>query len=150
MPDSASLHEALDQLAADASALQHCLRRAPIDCARVLTARIAEAQALAADALQLFLDLERESARGRAYLLRLDHLARTAKDAQDASAELTAALARAVENERRRRDATTSPPVLLRPTPQQLVASAANLLDGLLSPLREQPRPTDAPAPPAR
>lgn len=54
MPDSASLHEALDELAADASALQQCLRRAPIDCARVLTARIAEAQALASDALQLF------------------------------------------------------------------------------------------------
>ncbi|MFD4257605.1 hypothetical protein ACFWR9_08230 [Streptomyces sp. NPDC058534] len=150
MPDSAGLHEALDQIAADAHALQQCLRRTPIACARVLTARIVEAHALAAAALQLFLDLEREPARDQAHLLHLNHLARTAKTAQDASAELTAALARAVENECRRRDATTTPPVLLRPTPQQFVTSAADLLDGLLSQPREQPRQSAAPMPPAR
>ncbi|MEV8125390.1 hypothetical protein AB0P07_15010 [Streptomyces sp. NPDC085944] len=150
MPESASLHAALDQLAADATALQQRLRRTPVDGVQVLIARITEAQALAAAALRLFLDLEREQPRDQAHLLRLDHLARTAKAAQDASAELTAALARAVENERRRRDATTSPPVLLRPTPQQFAASAADLLDGLLPAPPEQPRPTDAPVPPAR
>ncbi|MFG3154037.1 hypothetical protein ACGF7W_18575 [Streptomyces sp. NPDC048219] len=150
MPDHASLHEALDQLASDAAALQQRLRRTPVDGTQVLTARITEAQALAANALRLFLDLERETPRDQAHLRRLDHLARTAKTAQDASAELTAALARAVENERRRQDAATSPPVLLRPTPQQFVTSAADLLDGLLSPPPEQPRPTDAPVPPAR
>ncbi|MER5440845.1 hypothetical protein [Streptomyces sp. NPDC002790] len=149
MPDPAGLHEALGQIAADAHALRQRLRRTPTDGARVLTARIVEAQALAAAALHLFLDLEREPAHSQAHLLHLSHLARTAKTAQDASAELTAALARAVENECRRRDATTSPPVLLRPTPQQFITSAADLLDGLPSPPRDQLRPSAAPMPPA-
>ncbi|MER5440113.1 hypothetical protein [Streptomyces sp. NPDC002790] len=149
MPDSASRHEALDQIAADAHALRQRLRRTPTDGARVLTARIVEAQALAATALHLFLDLEREPAHSQAHLLHLDQLARTAKTAQDASAELTTALSRAVENECRRRDATTSPPVFLRPTPQQFITSAADLLDGLPPP-RERPRPSAAPVPPAR
>ncbi|GAA2647543.1 hypothetical protein [Streptomyces lunalinharesii] len=150
MPEFAGHYEALDQIAADATALQQCLRRTPIGCSRVLTDRVVEAQALAAAALQLFLDLEREPTRDQAHLLCLDLLARAAKAAQDASAELTAALARAVENERRRRDATTSPPVLLRPTPQQFVTSAADLLDGLLSSHRELPRLSAAPVPSAR
>lgn len=150
MPDTAGLHEALDRIAADAYALQQRLRTIPTDCTQVLTTRVVEAQALAAAALQLFPDLEREPARDHAHLLRLNQLARTAKAAQDAGAELTAALARAIENERRRRSATTSPPVLLRPTPQQFVTSAADLLDGLLSPQWEQPRPSATPVPPAR
>lgn len=140
MPDSESHHEALDQIAGDAHALRQRLRRTPTDSARMLTARIVEAQALAATALRLFLDLERKAARDEEHLLHLNHLARTAKTAQDASAELTAALSRAVENESRRRNATTSPPVLLRPTPQQFIASAADLLNGLPA----------APVPPAR
>ncbi|MFF3640349.1 hypothetical protein [Streptomyces sp. NPDC002564] len=140
MPDSAGHHEALDQIAADAHALRQRLRRTPTDGARMLTARIVEAQALAATALRLFLDLERKAAHDQEHLLHLDHLARTAKTAQDASAELTAALSRAVENESRRRNATTSPPVLLRPTPQQFIASAADLLNGLPA----------VPAPPTR
>ncbi|MFF5556965.1 hypothetical protein RI578_09920 [Streptomyces sp. BB1-1-1] len=156
MPETLSAHDALDQIAADARSLQQSLRHTPIDCARVLTARVIEAQALAANALHLFLGLELEPSHdSSAQLLRLDRVARTAKAAQDASAELTAALARAVENQRRRAYAATSPPVLLRPTPQQFVASAADLLDGLLTlcrPLRRdhsQPPAALVPAPPA-
>ncbi|HEY9327339.1 MAG TPA: hypothetical protein VIS09_03695 [Streptomyces sp.] len=79
-------------------------------------------------------------------------MARIAKAAQDASAELTAALTRAIENQQRRTGAATSPPVLLRPTPQQFVASAADLLDGLLAALcdalrRDHSQPPAAPAP---
>ncbi|MFJ8978749.1 hypothetical protein [Streptomyces sp. NPDC102282] len=134
MPESSGPHEALDQITADARALQQSLHHTPIDCARVLTDRVTEAQALAAGALHLFLGLEREASHDpSARLLRLDRVARTAKAAQDASAELTAALARVVENQRRRADAPTSPPVLIRPTPQQFIASAADLLDGLLA-----------------
>ncbi|MFD8117921.1 hypothetical protein [Streptomyces microflavus] len=155
MPESSSPHEAVGRIAADARALQQCLRHAPIDCAQVLTDRVTEAQALAASALHLFLDLEREPSHdSSAHLLRLDRAARTAKAAQDASAELTAALARAVENQRRRADAPTSPPVVLRPTPQQFVASAADLLDGLLAQchalLRDHSQPPAVPVPLAR
>lgn len=155
MPESSSTHEAVDRIAADARALQQCLCHAPIDCAQFLTDRVTEAQALAASALHLFLDLEREPSHdSSAHLLRLDRAARTAKAAQDASAELTAALVRAVENQRRRADAPTSPPVVLRPTPQQFVASAADLLDGLLAQChalrRDHSQPPDVPEPPAR
>ncbi|WP_145502694.1 hypothetical protein [Streptomyces sp. CFMR 7] len=144
----------MDRIAADARALQHCLRNAPIDCAKVLTDRVSEAQARAVGALHLFLDLE-PSHHSSAHLLRLDRTARTAKAAQNASAELTAAaLARAAENQRRRADAPTSPPVLLRPTPQQFVASAADLLDGLLAQChalrRDHSQPPAVPVPPAR
>ncbi|MEV3950104.1 hypothetical protein AB0K57_20970 [Streptomyces halstedii] len=127
----------------------------PIDRAQVLTDRVTEAQALAADALHLFLGLEREPSHdSSAHLLRLDRAARTAKAAQDASAELTASLARAVENQRRRADAPTSPPALLPPTPQQFVASAGDLLDGLLALChalrRDHFQPPAVPVPPAR
>ncbi|MFJ9085745.1 hypothetical protein ACIRL3_25320 [Streptomyces sp. NPDC102384] len=150
MPDSSSPHEVLDQIAADARALQQSLRHTPIGCARALTTRSVEAQALAAAALQLFLELEQEPPHDPpAHLLLLDRVARTAKAAQDASAELTAALSRAVENQQRRAGATTSPPVLLRPTPQQFVTSAADLLDACHAPRRDHsPQPT-APVPPA-
>ncbi|HBF85279.1 MAG TPA: hypothetical protein DD420_36740 [Streptomyces sp.] len=156
MPDAPSSHEFLDQIAADARDLRRSLRNAPVDCARVLTARVVEAQALATAALHLFLALEREVPRDPStHLSRLDRVARIAKAAQDASAELTAALTRAIENQQRRADAATSPPVLLRPTPQQFVASAADLLDGLLALCdalrRDHSQPPAAPAPaPAR
>ncbi|MFD6033534.1 hypothetical protein ACFWHF_03185 [Streptomyces griseoincarnatus] len=60
-------------------------------------------------------------------LLLLHHVAQIAKAAQD-SAELTAALARAVENQRRQAAATSRRVVLNGPTPQQLIESAADLL----------------------
>ncbi|WP_326731786.1 hypothetical protein [Streptomyces phaeochromogenes] len=121
----------------------------------MLTARVVQAQVLATAALHLFLGLEQEPSHDpSAHLLRLGRVARTAKAAQDASAELTAALARAVENQQRRAASATSPPVLIRPTPQQFVASAVDLLDGLLSLChahrRDHSQPPAAPAPPAR
>ncbi|WP_420036005.1 hypothetical protein ACN2WE_30705 [Streptomyces sp. cg28] len=131
MPESASHHDSLARIAGDAQALRQRLRRAPIDGAPVLADRIIQAQELAATALRLLLDLARNATHDQEHLLHLDHLARITKTAQDVSAELTAALSRAVENECRRRNATTSPPVLLRPTPQQFIDFALDLLDGL-------------------
>lgn len=61
-------------------------------------------------------------------LLLLHHVAQIAKAAQDSAAELTAALARAVENQRRQAAATSRRVVLNGPTPQQLIESAADLL----------------------
>ncbi|MGX1115923.1 hypothetical protein RKD37_001286 [Streptomyces ambofaciens] len=54
---------------------------------------------------------------------------RSPRAAQDAAAELTAALARAVENQRRQAAATSRRVVLIGPTPQQFIESAADLLD---------------------
>ncbi|ROQ70144.1 hypothetical protein EDD93_4651 [Streptomyces sp. 840.1] len=48
MSESSSPHEGLAHIAADARALRQSLRHTPIDCARVLTDRATEAQALAA------------------------------------------------------------------------------------------------------
>lgn len=66
----------------------------------------------------------------------------------------TAALARAAENQRRKADAPTSPPVPLRLSPQQFVASAADLLDGLLAQChalrRDHSQSPAVPVPPAR
>ncbi|WP_327669565.1 MULTISPECIES: hypothetical protein [unclassified Streptomyces] len=52
-----------------------------------------------------------------------------AKAAQDASAELTAALARSAQNRRRHAATTSAPVVLIGPSPQQFITSAADLLD---------------------
>ncbi|MFE5077638.1 hypothetical protein [Streptomyces halstedii] len=57
-------------------------------------------------------------------LLSLERLAQIAKAAQDAGAELTAALARAVENQRRCVAASSGRVVVIGPSPKQLIASA--------------------------
>ncbi|MFE0796301.1 hypothetical protein [Streptomyces mutabilis] len=99
--------------------------------ASALAARITDAQGLAGTALRLFLTL---SPRGIAALpygpaapspRRADRQGR----AQDAAAELSAALACAVENQRRQADAASRWVVLIGPTPQQFIESAADLLD---------------------
>ncbi|MBT3152378.1 hypothetical protein HTV45_16080 [Streptomyces sp. CHD11] len=50
-----------------------------------------------------------------------------------ADAELTAALARAVENQRRQTHATSCRVVLIGPAPQQFIESAVGLLDRILA-----------------
>jgi hypothetical protein len=95
-----------------------------------LAARITDAQALARTALRLSLDLTQGRPHTTAEeLLLLDRVAQIAKAGQDAGAELTAALARATENQRRCADAASGPVVLIDPSPQQFIASAADLLD---------------------
>lgn len=66
-------------------------------------------------------------------LLLLHCVAQIAKAAQDAAAELAAALARGVENQRRQAAATSLRVVLIGPTPQQFIESAADLLDRILA-----------------
>ncbi|MFI9496217.1 hypothetical protein ACIG8K_32380 [Streptomyces halstedii] len=65
------------------------------------------------------------------------HPARTERHQLDqiarAGAELTAALARAVENQRRQTHATSCRVVLIGPAPQQFIESAAGLLDRILA-----------------
>ncbi|MFD4611937.1 hypothetical protein ACFWOT_28475 [Streptomyces sp. NPDC058440] len=56
-------------------------------------------------------------------------LAQIEKAAQDAAAELTTALARDVENQRRRADARSERVVPIGPTPQQFIEPTADLLD---------------------
>ncbi|MFJ7969477.1 hypothetical protein [Streptomyces sp. NPDC096324] len=65
----------------------------------------------------------------REVLLLLDHVAQIAKAAQGAGAELAAALARAVENQRRRAHAASARIVLIGPSPRQFIESATDLLD---------------------
>lgn len=128
--DRSTLTEALDRIVADALVLHRALRTNAIDRAHALAARITDAQDLASAALRLFLDLAQHTPHTTAgELLLLDHIAQIAKAAQDASAELTAALARAVENQRRRANATKGPAILIRPSPQQFIESATDLLD---------------------
>ncbi|MFE2511911.1 hypothetical protein ACFXC9_26155 [Streptomyces naganishii] len=128
--DRSTLTEALDRIVADALVLHRALRTNTIGHAHALAARITDAQDLASAALRLFLDLAQHTPHTTAgELLLLDHIAQIAKAAQDASAELTAALARAVENQRRRANATTGPAVLIRPSPQQFIESTTDLLD---------------------
>lgn len=134
MPDRSAPHEALDQVTADALALHRALFPGLIYSAHVLTVRITDAQALASTAIQLFLDLEQGAPRAPSVTpLLLDRVAHIAKAAQDAGAELTAALARAAENQRRRHEAASKPAILVGPSPRQFIESAINLLDGLLA-----------------
>jgi hypothetical protein len=130
VPDRSAPTEALDRITADALTLHQALCTNSIGHAHALAARITDAQGIAGAALRLFLDLAQHTPHTTAgELLLLDHVAQIAKAAQDASAELTAALARAVENQRRRTDATTGSAVLIRPSPQQFIESATDLLD---------------------
>ncbi|MFD4177253.1 hypothetical protein [Streptomyces anulatus] len=69
--------------------------------------------------------------------------------------DLSASFAlRTVENQRRRAAAPTSPPAPPRPTPQQFVASAADLFDDLValchSLRRDHSQPPAVPVPSAR
>ncbi|MGP3756877.1 hypothetical protein [Streptomyces sp. IBSNAI001] len=98
--------------------------------ARAVATWITEAQDLSRSALGILLDLTPARSHTTAEdLLLLDRLAQIAKVAQDAGAELASALARSVENERRCAAAPSGPVVVLGPSPQQLIASAADLLD---------------------
>ncbi|MFD3580862.1 hypothetical protein [Streptomyces sp. NPDC058683] len=88
------------------------------------------AQELASAALRLFLDFARYTPQhSSADLLLLERVAQIAKAAQDAGAELTAALARAMENRRRQAETASGRVVLVGPSPQQFIASATDLLD---------------------
>ncbi|MGW2689569.1 hypothetical protein ACWC6I_41250 [Streptomyces sp. NPDC001414] len=129
MPDSTNPDPHLTRIASEASALQHALRRGPTDRASVLATRINDAQQLASTAVRLFLTLGAQASPPTpADLLHLHQVAQIAKAAQDAAAELAAALARGVENQRRA-DTASGRVVLIGPTPQQFIASAADLLD---------------------
>lgn len=131
MPDPTTPAPVLARIASDASSLHHALRIRPADRgASTLAARITDAQQLCGSALQLFLVLSPQGALpSPADLLLLHQVAQIAKAAQDAAAELTAALARGVENQHRQAEATSGRVVLIGPTPQQFIESAADLLD---------------------
>lgn len=131
MPDPTSPAPVLARISSEASCLHQTLCVLPADRgASTLAARITDAQHLAGTALRLFLTLSPQASRpSPTDLLLLHHVAQIAKAAQDAAAELTAALARAVENQRRQVAATSRRVVLIGPTPQQFIESAADLLD---------------------
>ncbi|MGW9356386.1 hypothetical protein [Streptomyces diastaticus] len=131
MPDSTSPAPVLARIASDASCLRQALRVHSADRdASTLAARITDAQELASTALRLFLTLSPQASRpSPGDLLLLHRVAQIAKAAQDATAELTAALARAMENQHRQAAATSRRVVLIGPTPQQFIESAADLLD---------------------
>ncbi|WP_405893299.1 hypothetical protein OG612_28905 [Streptomyces sp. NBC_01527] len=130
MPDRPTPVETLDRITTDALTLHRALRTNATNHTHALTERITEAQALAGTALQLFHDLAQPTPQATsADLQLLDRVAQITKAAQDAGAELTAALARAVENQRRRKDAASGPVVLIGPSPQQFIESATDLLD---------------------
>ncbi|MFE6160003.1 hypothetical protein ACFQ7F_13945 [Streptomyces sp. NPDC056486] len=130
MPDRFPPAETLDRITADALALHRTLRTPAADHTATLTARITDAHELAGSARRLFLDLaEHTPQHSSADLLLLERVAQIAKAAQDAGAELTAAIARAVENRRRAADATSGRVVLIGPSPQQFIESATDLLD---------------------
>ncbi|MFD6434352.1 hypothetical protein [Streptomyces venezuelae] len=133
MPDPATQAPDLARIASHASCLHHALRVHSTDRgASTLAAQIADVQQLADTALQLFLALSPQASRpSPPDLLLLHHVAQIAKAAQDAAAELAAALARGVENQRRQAHAASGPVVLLGPTPQQFIESAADLLDDI-------------------
>lgn len=129
MPDRSIPAQTLDRITTDALALHRALRTSTTD-QRALTARITETQDLADTALYLFRVLaQRTPHTTSADLLLLERVAHIVKTAQDAGAELAAALARAVENRRRRADAVSQPVVLIGPSPQQFIESATDLLD---------------------
>lgn len=130
MPDHPTPAQALDRITADALALRSALRSHAGDHAHALAARITDAQALAGSCLRLFLDLVSHTPRTTsADLMLLDRVGHIVKAAQAADVELAAALARAVENQRRRADATSEPVVFIGPSPEQFIKSAADLLD---------------------
>ncbi|MDX3350503.1 MULTISPECIES: hypothetical protein [Streptomyces] len=131
MPDSTNPVPVLSRIASDASCLHQALRALPAERdASALAARITDAQDLASIALRLFLTRSRQTSRpSPTDLLLLHRVAQITKAAQDAAAELTAALARAVENQRRQAAATSRRVVLIGPTPQQFIESATDLLD---------------------
>jgi hypothetical protein len=131
VPDPTHPAPVLARISSDASCLHQALRALPAERgASTLAAPLTDAQDLAGTALRLFLTLSHQtSRRSPTDLLLLHRVAQIAKAAQDAAAELTAALARAVENQRRQAAATSGRAVLIGPTPQQFVESAADLLD---------------------
>ncbi|MFI1677388.1 hypothetical protein [Streptomyces sp. NPDC020607] len=133
MPDPATQAPDLARIASHASSLRHALRVHSTDRGvSTLVARIADAQQLADTALRLFLALSPQTSRpSPPDLLLLHHVARIAKAAQNAAAELAAALARGVENQHRQADAASGRVVLIGPTPQQFIDSAADLLDDI-------------------
>lgn len=120
----------LDRITADALALRRALRSPAPDHAAALAARITDAQELAGTALRLFLDLAEHTPRPTSStdLLLLERIAQIAKATQDAGAELTAAVARSVENRRRRAEVVSGRVVLIGPSPQQFIESATDLL----------------------
>lgn len=155
MPDRFSPAQILDRITADALALHRALRTVAPGHAVVLAARITDAQELAGASLRLFLGLAEHTPHpSSADLLLLERIAQIAKAAQDTGAELTAALARSVENRRRRAEAASGRVVLIGPSPQQFIESATDLLDRIpalyraihrdrrlpASPLTDQPR----------
>ncbi|MFK4547197.1 multidrug efflux pump subunit AcrA (membrane-fusion protein) [Streptomyces tendae] len=131
MPDPTSPAPVLARIASDASCLLRALRALPAERdASTLAAHITDAQDLADTALRLFSTRSPQAARpSPTDLLLLHRVAQIAKAAQDAAAELTAALARVVENQRRQAAATSRRVVLIGPAPQQFIESAADLLD---------------------
>ncbi|MFI0711353.1 hypothetical protein ACH4SK_11965 [Streptomyces inhibens] len=130
MPDRSTPAQILDRITADALALHRALRTSTTDDTHALGARITETQDLADTALHLFRVLAQHTPHTTsADLLLLERVAHIAKAAQDAGAELAAALARAVENRRRRADAVSGQVVLIGPSPQQFIESATDLLD---------------------
>lgn len=130
MPDRFTPAQTLDRITADALALHRALRTPAPGDATALAPRITDAQELADSALRLFLDLAEHTPQpSSANLLLFERVAQIAKAAQDTGAELTAAVARAVENRRRRADAAPGRAVLIGPSPQQFIESATELLD---------------------
>ncbi|MFD4479402.1 hypothetical protein ACFWPU_25245 [Streptomyces sp. NPDC058471] len=130
MPDRFTPARTLDRITADALALHQTLRTPAPDHTATLAARITDARELADTALRLLLDLTEHTPQpSPADLLLLEQVAQIARAAQDAGAELTAAVASAVENRRRRADATSGRVVLIGPSPQQFIESATDLLD---------------------
>ncbi|GAA3196598.1 MULTISPECIES: hypothetical protein [Streptomyces] len=122
--------EALAGLTADALALHRSLRAGHPADTHTLTSWITDTHVLTRTALLLFRDLTRPRQHSAEDLLRLDRVAQIAKAAQHAGAELTAALAQVVDGERRRsRSSAAGPVVLIGPSPQQHLTSAAELLD---------------------
>ncbi|WP_434597406.1 hypothetical protein [Streptomyces sp. A5-4] len=130
MPDYLAPTEALSNLTTEALDLHRALRGSGSVHVRTLAARITEAQTLSGNALRLLLTLAQDQPRSRVKdLLLLERVAQIAKAGQDAGAELAAALARTVENQRRCAGAASGPVVLIGPSPQQFIESAADLLD---------------------
>ncbi|MGW2137704.1 hypothetical protein ACWCW2_17055 [Streptomyces sp. NPDC001773] len=147
MPDRFAPAQILDRITADALALHRALRDPAPDHAAALAARITDAQELGGTTLRLFLDLAEHTPHpSSADLLLLERIAQITKAAQDAGAELTAALARSVENRRRRAEAVSGRVVLIGPSPQQYRVGHR--------PPRPHPRPlprhTSRPAAPAQ
>ncbi|WP_435853752.1 tryptophan synthase subunit alpha [Streptomyces purpurascens] len=73
---------------------------------------------------------------------------RSPRPPQDTGAELAAALARGVENQRRQADAVSKRVVLVGPTPRQFIESAVDLLDRILALCHAISR--ERPIPPSR